>query len=319
MIGGAGAVLTFLPILVIFFTFLALLEDVGYMARAAFVMDRFMHLIGLHGKSFIPLCLGFGCNVPAILGGRIIESKRARLMTMMLTPFVPCTARLAVLAFVTAAVFQERATFVVWALVALNILVLALVGIATPRLFLRGEAAPFIMELPLYHRPNLKTVSLVVWARTVSFVRKAGTVILAVSVFVWLMSYLPDGRTESSYLAFLGRFLEPVGRPLGLDWKMVTALISSVVAKENAVATLGVLYGSGEEGLLAILPSVMGPPAALAFLTVMMLFVPCAATVAVMRREMSSRRWFFSSLIATLLISYLGGWAVYRAAVWAGL
>jgi ferrous iron transport protein B len=318
-IGGVGSVLTFLPILLIFFAVLALLEDVGYMARAAFVMDRFMHLVGLHGKSFIPMCIGFGCNVPAILGVRIIESRKARLLTMLLTPFVPCTARLAVLTFVAAAVFASHATVVVWALVSLNILVLGAVGIVAHAFVLKEEPTPFIMELPLYHRPDPRTIGHVVWSRTVSFVRKAGTVILTMSILIWLLAYFPEGRTETSVLATIGRFLEPIGRPLGLDWKMVTALISSIVAKENAVATLGVLYGVGDQGLLQVLPRVMGNASALAFLTVLMLFVPCAATVVVMKREMADRLWFYSSLVLTLAISYLGGLAAYRLALWLGL
>ncbi len=318
VIGGVGSVLTFLPILLIFFATLALLEDVGYMARAAFVMDRFMHLVGLHGKSFIPMCIGFGCNVPAILGVRIIESRKARLLTMLLTPFVPCTARLAVLTFVAAAVFATDATIVVWSLVALNIIVLGAVGMVVHTFVMKEEPTPFIMELPLYHRPNPRTIVHVVWSRTVSFVRRAGTVILTMSILVWLLAYFPDGRTETSILAVIGRFLEPLGRPLGLDWKMVTALISSIVAKENAVATLGVLYGAGDQGLLKVLPSVMSHASALAFLTVLMLFVPCAATVAVMKREMADRIWFYSTLGITLAVSYLGGLAAYRLALWAG-
>jgi ferrous iron transport protein B len=319
VIGGVGSVLTFLPILLIFFATLALLEDVGYMARAAFVMDRFMHLVGLHGKSFIPMCLGFGCNVPAIIGVRIIESKKARLLTMLLTPFVPCTARLAVLTFITAAIFAANATIVVWSLVALNILVLGATGMVVHLFLMKEEATPFIMELPLYHRPDPRTILNVIRARTIAFVRRAGTVILTVSVLVWLLSYFPYGQTESSFLAGIGRFIEPLGRPLGLDWKMVTALLTSLVAKENAVATLGVLYGVGEQGLLQTLPSVMSHASALSFLTVVMLFVPCAATIAVMRREMADRLWFISSLVLTFVVSYLGGMAAYRIALWTGL
>ena len=319
VIGGVGSVLTFLPLLLIFFTTLAVLEDIGYMARAAFVMDRFMHLVGLHGKSFIPMCLGFGCNVPAIMGVRIIESKRVRLLTMLLTPFIPCTARLAVLIFIAGAVFSAHATLVVWALVTLNILVLGAVGMIVHAGFMKDEPTPFIMELPLYQRPNPKTIAWVIWTRTLSFIRKAGTVILTVSILVWLLAYFPDGQMETSLLAGLGRFLEPLGRPLGLDWKMVTALLTSLVAKENAVATLSVLYGVADQGLLQILPTVMSPASALAFLTVVMLFVPCAATVAVMRREMADRIWFGGSLLLTIVISYLGGMAAYRLALWAGL
>ncbi|MCX5824787.1 MAG: ferrous iron transport protein B [Deltaproteobacteria bacterium] len=319
VVGGVGSVLTFLPILLIFFATLALLEDVGYMARAAFVMDRFMHLVGLHGKSFIPMCIGFGCNVPAIMSVRIIESKKARLLTMLLTPFVPCTARLAVLTFVAAAVFAADATLVVWSLVTLNILVLGAVGMVVHNFFMKEEPTPFIMELPLYHRPDPRTIGHVVWWRTVAFVRKAGTIILTMSILVWLLAYFPDGRTETSILAWIGHLLEPLGLPLGLDWKMVTALITSVVAKENAIATLGVLYGVGGQGLLKVLPAVMGHAPALAFLTVLMLFVPCAATIAVMKREMADRRWFVTSLVLTLVVSYLVGLAAYRLAIWFGL
>jgi ferrous iron transport protein B len=318
-IGGVGSVLTFLPILLIFFAALAILEDVGYMARAAFVMDRFMHLVGLHGKSFIPMCLGFGCNVPAILGVRIIESKKARLLTMLLTPFVPCTARLAVLTFVAAAVFAAHAAAVVWSLVALNILILGATGMIIHAFLMKDAPTPFIMELPLYHQPNPKTILNVIRTRTVAFIRKAGTVILTVSILVWLLSYFPDGQTETSILAGIGRFLEPLGLPLGLDWKMVTALLTSLVAKENAVATLGVLYGVGEQGLLQTLPSVMSHASALSFLTVVMLFVPCAATIEVMRREMKDRLWFGASLALTLAVSYLGGMAAYRIALWTGI
>ncbi|MEW6334600.1 MAG: ferrous iron transport protein B [Thermodesulfobacteriota bacterium] len=319
VIGGAGSVLTFLPILLIFFAALALLEDVGYMARAAFVMDRFMHLVGLHGKSFIPMCIGFGCNVPAIMGVRIIESKQARLLTTILTPFVPCTARLAVLTFITAAIFAADATLVVWALVTLNILVLGAVGWAIHTFLLKEEQTPFIMELPLYHRPDPKTIGHVVWTRSLAFIKRAGTIILTVSVLVWFLAYFPDGETETSFLAVIGRFLEPLGRPLGLDWKMVTALITSIVAKENAVATLGVLYGVGDQGLMKVLPTVMGNASALAFLTVLMLFIPCAATIYVMKREMASRLWFYASLAMTVGVSYLAGLAAYRLALWAGL
>lgn len=319
VVGGVGSVLTFLPILLIFFAVLALLEDIGYMARAAFVMDRFMHLVGLHGKSFIPMCLGFGCNVPAIIGVRIIESRRARMLTMLLTPFVPCTARLAVLTFITAAIFAEGATLVVWSLVSLNILILGATGMTVHAFLTKEEATPFIMELPLYHRPDPRTILNVIRTRTVSFVRRAGTVILTVSVLVWLLSYFPSGQTEDSFLAGIGHFIEPLGRPLGLDWKMMTALLTSLVAKENAVATLGVLYGVGDQGLLQTLPSVMSHASALSFLTVVMLFVPCVATIAVMRREMADRIWFVSSLALTVVVSYLGGMAAYRIALWTGL
>ena len=183
--------LTFFPILLIFFICLTFLEDVGYMARGAFVMDRFMHVIGLHGKSFLPLCLGFGCNVPAVIGARIIESKKARMLTILLAPFVPCTARLAVLTFVCAAVFGRNASLVSWLLVSLNIVVLGLMGMTLARVVLKGEPMPFIMELPLYHKPDPRTIAAVVWARIVSFVRRAGSVILIASVVIWCLANIP--------------------------------------------------------------------------------------------------------------------------------
>jgi ferrous iron transport protein B len=318
VIGGAGSVLTFIPILVIFFAFMAVLEDVGYMARAAFVMDRFMHLIGLHGKSVIPLCLGFGCNVPAVLGARIVESKKERLLTIFLSPFIPCTARLAVLTFVAAAIFSTRAALVSWSLLTVNILVLGLVGMLVSRYLLKGEPTPFIMELPLYHKPDIKTIGMVVWTRTLAFIKKAGTVILAVSMIIWLLSHLPHGRIEDSWLAGLGHLLEPLGRPIGLDWKMIVALLTTIIAKETAIATLGVLYGVGREGLLQVLPQVMSPASALSFLVVLMLFIPCAATVAVMKRELGNWKWFGASIGVMLVLSLLGGLTAYRFALGMG-
>jgi ferrous iron transport protein B len=319
VIGGAGSVLTFLPILLIFFTCLTFLEDVGYMARAAFVMDRFMHVVGLHGKSFLPLCLGFGCNVPSVMGARIIESKKARLLTIFLSPFVPCTARLAVLAFVCAAVFSSYASLVSWALLAINIMVLGFTGMIIGRVFMKGEPMPFIMELPLYHKPDPRTIAIVVWNRTIAFVKRAGTVILAASVVIWLLSNIPGGRIETSILAWIGRLIEPVGRPMGLGWREMVALVSSLVAKENSVATLAVLYGVGEEGLRQVLPQAMGQASALAFLVVLMLFVPCAATVAVMKQEMGNSKWFLSSFFFMIAVSFLGGVAAYHVAIALGM
>jgi len=175
------------------------------------------------------------------------------------------------------------------------------------------------MELPLYHKPDMRIIGMVIWSRTIAFVKRAGTVILAVSVLVWVLSYLPHGRVEDSFLAGIGQFIEPVGRPLGLDWKMMTALLTSIVAKENAIATLGVLYGVGDEGLVRVLPAVMTPASALSFLVVLMLFIPCAATVAVMKRELGSWIWFGASFSLMLSLSFFLGLLAYRLAIWIGL
>ena len=316
VIGGAGAMLTFLPILVIFFAVMGILEDVGYLARAAFVMDGFMHLMGLHGKSFLPLFLGFGCNVPAVLGTRVIESRRARLLTLLLAPLVPCTARMAVIAFLAPVFFGPAATLVSWGMVLLALAVLALSGALLNRFLFHGQRAAFIMELPLYHLPNWRTIGLVVWQRSLAFVRKAGTLILAVSVVVWILSTFPGGSVEESFLAQAGRWLEPVGRWMGLDWRLMVALLTSFIAKENSIATLGVLFGAGENAgrLAETLVATFSPATALAFLVVQMLFIPCVATVGAIRQETGSWRWTLFDVGFLLIVSLVGGVATYHLA-----
>lgn len=315
VIGGVGAMLTFVPILVIFFAVMAVLEDVGYLSRAAYVMDRFMHLMGLHGKSFLPLFLGFGCNVPAVLGSRVIESDRARLLTILLAPLVPCSARMTVIAFLAPAFFGSAAALVSWGAILLALTVLVLSGVVINRTIFRGERAAFIMELPLYHLPNWRTIGMRVWQRSLSFVRKATTLILSVSVVVWALSTLPGGEISTSYLARIGHFLEPVGRLMGLDWRLTVALLTSFIAKENSIATLGVLFGAGAgEGLASQLAATFSPAAALAFLAVQMLFVPCVATVAVIRQETDSWKWTVFDLGFLLAVSIGAGAAVHWVA-----
>ncbi|MEW5872264.1 MAG: ferrous iron transport protein B [Chloroflexota bacterium] len=316
MIGGVGSVITFLPILVIFFAALGFLEDVGYMARAAFVMDNFMHIMGLHGKSFLPLFLGFGCNVPAVMGTRVIDSKPARLLTILLAPLVPCTARLAVVAFLAPAFFGSQAMLVSWGLVLLSLATLAILGAVLSRTIFRGERSAFIMEMPLYHLPNARTIGLLVWQRAVSFLKKAGTTILVISIVIWALSVLPGGDLETSYLASAGRLLEPVGRWMGMDWRLVVALLASFVAKENSIATLGVIFSTTEQaGLAQTLAGTFSPATGLAFLTVSLLFIPCSATVAVIRQETGSWRWTMFNVGLLLAISIAMGCGVYWLAV----
>jgi ferrous iron transport protein B len=320
IIGGVGSVLTFLPIMVIFFASFGLLEDVGYMARAAYVMDNFMHSMGLHGKSFLPIFLGFGCNVPAVLGTRVIESPRARLLTILVAPLVPCTARMAVLAFVAPAFFGAQATLFSWGLILLSLVLLILSGIVLNRLLFKGQRSAFIMELPLYHVPNGRTIGLLVWQRSLSFIQKAGTTILVLSVAIWLLSTLPGGDIQTSFLAKLGRLVEPVGQWMGMDWRLSVALLTSFMAKENAVATLGVLFANGDAaGLPQVLAATYTPAQALAFLTVTILFIPCAATVAVIRQETGSWRWTLLNIGFMLALSVAMGSAVYAAARLIGL
>ena len=320
VIGGVGSVLTFLPILVIFFGAFAVLEDVGYMARAAYVMDNFMHIMGLHGKSFLPLFLGFGCNVPAIMGTRVIDSWPARLLTILIAPLVPCTARMAVVAFIAPAFFGRSAGLVTWGLIMLSLLLLVVMGTLLNWIVFKGQRSAFIMEMPLYHAPNLRTVGLLVWQRSLSFIKKAGTIILLISLVVWVLSFLPGGQIETSYLARIGQFLEPVGKWMGLDWRLTVSLLTSFPAKENAIATLGVLFGStAETGLAAALAAAYSTATALAFLVVSILFIPCIATVAVTRQETGSWGWTLLNLGMLLGLSIGAGVLVYHAAVWIGV
>jgi ferrous iron transport protein B len=307
VVAGAGTVITFIPILIIFFAILGLLEDVGYMARAAYVMDRFMHAMGLHGKSFLPLFLGFGCNVPAVAGARIIDSPRARNLTIQLAPLVPCTARMAVIAFLTPAFFGRGAALVAWGLVLLNLLVLAVVGTVVNRLAFKGAHAAFIMELPLYHIPNGRTIGMFVWGNTTAFLRKAGTIILVVSVVVWALATFPGPGLENSVMGWVGVLLAPVGALMGLDW-------------QNAIATLGVLYGNGEEaaGLGETMAAGIPPAAGLAFLAVTMLFIPCAATLATIRQETGGWRWALFNIGLLLAISFGVGILIYQGAALIG-
>ena len=321
ILAGAGAVASFLPLLAIFFAVLAGLEDVGYLARAAYVTDRFMHLVGLHGKSSLPLMLGFGCNVPAVMGARILDSPKARLLTVLLAPLVPCASRMTVILFVAPLFFGAWAPLVAWGLVLLALGVLVAFGVLAGRLLLRGERGVFIMELPLYHRPKLRTIALQTWQHSLEFLRKAGTVIVVFSAIVWALSTLPHGRMEDSLLARAGQALAPAGAVLGLDWRLLVALLSSFFAKENAVATLAVLFAGGHEHRLGeTLAAAFTPLAALSFLVAYTLFVPCVPTLATLRQEAGGWRWaalsfgtlLVLSLTAAALVFQLGrllGWA----------
>ena len=320
VLGGAGAVITFVPIMVIFFAAFGLLEDLGYMARAAYVMDNLMHLMGLHGKSFLPLFLGFGCNVPAIMGTRVIDSKQSRLLTTLIAPLVPCTARMAVVAFLAPAFFGPRALIVSWGLVLFSLMILVLSGSVLNKVIFKGQRSAFIMEMPLYHLPNTRTIGVLVWQRSLSFLKKAGTNILAMSVVIWALSVLPGGDLNHSYLVQFGKFIEPVGRWMGFDWRLTVALITSFPAKENAIATLGVIFGnSPNAGLVQTLTSTFSTATGLSFLVTTMLFIPCMATVAVIRQETNSWGWTLLNIALFLVISITAGAGVYHLALAIGL
>jgi ferrous iron transport protein B len=272
--------------------------------------------MGLHGKSFLPLFLGFGCNVPSVAGTRVIEAPKARLLTIMIMPLVPCTARLTVVAFMTPAFFGLAAPLVALGLVLLSLTVLGLVGAVLNRTILKGEHSAFIMELPLYHRPNARTIGLLVWQRTIGFVKHAGTLILIMALIIWALANIPTGNIETSILGSIGKVLEPIGAQLGLSWRLLVALLASFIAKENSIATLGILYGTGEDttNLAATLSTTIAPAAALSFLVVQMLFIPCAATVGAIRQETRSWKWTLLTIGLLAVVSFGAGLLIYQVA-----
>jgi ferrous iron transport protein B len=244
----------------------------------------------------------------------VIDSPQARLLTVMLAPLVPCSARMAVIAFLAPAFFGSAAALVSWGMIALSILVLALGGVAINRFILGGERVAFIMELPLYHLPNTRTIGLLVWQRTVSFIQKAATVIVLASVVIWALSYFPGGGIEHSYIAAIGHALAPLGQWAGLNWQLMVALLASIAAKENAVATLGILYGAGNgAGLPTVLAASIPTASALAYLVVQMLFVPCIATIEAIRQE-AGLKWAALNLLFLLAVSLSVGALVYALA-----
>jgi ferrous iron transport protein B len=252
------------------------------------------------------------------MGARIIDSRRARLLTILLAPLVPCAARMTVIVFITPIFFGAAAAPVAWGLVAMSLIVLAVTGVLVNKWILKGEMAAFIMELPLYHRPNARTIGIQVWQNSSEFLKKAGSLILIMSVIIWALSTLPHGQIETSYLATVGKALAPLGELMGLDWRMLVALLTSFVAKENSIATMGILFGSGEDaaGFDTSLANVLTPAAALAFLVVQMLFVPCVATVAAIKQETKSWAWTAFSVGLLLSLSLTAGIAVYHLVSW---
>jgi ferrous iron transport protein B len=250
----------------------------------------------------------------------VIDSKPARFLTILIAPLVPCTARMAVVAFLAPAFFGSKALFVSWGLVLLSLVTLVLSGTLLNKVLFKGQRSAFIMEMPLYHVPNGRTIGLLVWQRSVSFLKKAGTTILAMALVIWVLSTLPNGDLDQSYLVQFGKWIEPVGRWMGMDWRLTVALITSFPAKENAVATLGVLFGSSSDSALAqTLTSAFSTASALAFLVVTMLFIPCMATVAVIKQETNSWGWTLLNVTLLLLISVAAGAGVYQLAAALGL
>lgn len=318
IISGVGGVLVFLPYLIILFIIIAFLEDSGYMARAAFLIDRVMHIFGLHGRAFLPFLIGFGCNVPAIEATRTIRNAKDRLIVMLAIPFTSCGARFPVYVLITAALFPHSAPFIIFGLYLFSILfsltiARLLKGVIFPRL-----SEPFVMELPLYRLPTVRVIWRLTWIRTRAFLKKAGTVILAGSILIWALANLPPGveNISRSLAGTLGRTLTPLFAPLGFDWKAVVALIFGFVAKEIVVSTFGVLYGMQESGLAETLRTAFTPASALAFLMFSLLYTPCVATLAAIYKESGSIKWVVFSVVLSLTLAWIFAFAVKSVWVW---
>jgi len=314
IIAGVGGVMVFLPVIILFFFMFAVVENSGYMARAAFVMDRIMHHMGLHGKTFLPLLLGYGCNVPAIMATRTLENKKDRLIAILINPLIPCGARLGVMTFIVSIFFKGMmATLVMLSLIAISLLLVFLMGIIFRKFVLPGEHPPFLMELPPYQMPYIKDILILTGERAWIFIKKAGTIIVAVSIVIWYLSNYPGGDINSSYAAMIGRALQPVGSLMGFDWRIIVALIAGFGAKETTITTLGVLYASsgGGPGFISGITASFTPLVAYTFLLVQMIYVPCLATVAIIRKETGSWKWTGVAVGYTLLLAFILGSLTY--------
>ena len=291
---GVGSVLSFLPIVVTLFFFLSILEDTGYMARVAFIMDKPLRKIGLSGRSFVPMLMGFGCSVPAVMATRTVSSDRDRKMTVMLIPYMSCSAKIAIYAVFTQAFFPAGGAFVMMGLYLFGVLLSIVVALVLKSTVYKGQPVPFVMELPNYRFPSAKSVALLLWEKAKDFLSRAFTVILLATVIIWFLQsfdYKINFTTDSSQslLAYIGRGISVIFRPLGFeDWRVTTALVSGFTAKEAVVSTLAVLSGTNADGLAAALPSIFTPLSAISFLVFTLLYTPCIAAVSTIRKEFKS-------------------------------
>jgi len=331
VIGGVGSVIVFLPNIMILYLFISFMEDSGYLARAAFIMDRVMHRIGLHGKSFIPLVMGFGCNVPAIMASRTIESRSSRLITVMITPFMSCSARLPIYILLTGTFFSAWAGWMMFLLYVLGIAAAVVTARLMRRFMFKVDETPFVMELPPYRLPTMKTTLRHMWDKCAQYLRKMGGLILVASVIVWFLSYYPQhhdqslsNHYENSYLGRIGRFCEPAFEPLGLNWKSGVALVTGVAAKEIVVSTMGVLYTDTDEidpEASAALQTRLAESgdfdtaSAFAFLVFILLYFPCIATLAAIASE-AGRKWALIAIVYNTALAWIVAYAAYRLVLW---
>ena len=312
IIGGVGGVIVFLPNILILYFFISVMEDSGYMARAAFIMDKIMHRMGLHGKSFIPLIMGFGCNVPAIMASRTIEDRKCRLITMLVNPLMSCSARLPIYLVMVGAFFPNQASFVLLCIYATGIILAVLMARLFSKFLVKGDDAPFVMELPPYRMPTTKSILRHTWEKGAQYLKKMGGIIMIASIIIWFLGYYPQHdayetvaeQQENSYIGQIGKAVEPVIEPLGFDWKLGIGLISGVGAKELVVSTLGVLYTNEEDvenvNLSNRIP--ITPLAALAYMLFVLIYFPCIATLAAIKQESGSWKWaLFAAGYTTVL------------------
>lgn len=329
VIGGVGGVIVFLPNILILYFCISFMEDSGYMARAAFIMDKVMHRIGLHGKSFIPLVMGFGCNVPAIMASRAIESRTSRLITILINPFMSCSARLPIYVLLIGTFFQSHAALVFMSMYIIGILVAVITAKLLRRFMFTKDETPFVMELPPYRLPTMKASLRHTWAKGEQYLRKMGGTILLASIVVWALNYFPrqdadaGAPRQDTYLQMMGKAINPVMEPLGFHWRASVAALAGVPAKEIVVSTLGVLYTGDEAvtdttlGARLTAPGSNGhpdftPAAAMAFMIFVLLYCPCIATVVAISRETHSWRWGAFSMIYNTAVAWLVAFAAYR-------
>ena len=312
IIGGVGGVIVFLPNILILYFFISLLEDSGYMARAAFIMDKIMHRMGLHGKSFIPLIMGFGCNVPAIMASRMIEDRKCRLITMLVNPLMSCSARLPIYLVLIGAFFPNTGSLILLGIYATGILLAVLMARLFSRFLVKGDDIPFVMELPPYRIPTAKAIFRHTWEKGAQYLKKMGGIIMIASIIIWFLGYYPNHgnyetmaqQQEHSYIGQIGKAIEPVIEPLGFDWKLGIGLLSGVGAKELVVSTLGVLYTNEEDiesvNLSDRIP--ITPMVALGYMLFVLIYFPCVATLVAIKQESGSWKWaLFAAFYTTAL------------------
>lgn len=336
IVGGVGSVIVFLPNILILYLFISFMEDSGYMARAAFIMDKLMHKMGLHGKSFIPMIMGFGCNVPAIMATRTIEDRKSRLMTILIIPLMSCSARIPIYLILIGAFFPSHAALILLLLYLLGLILAVLMAKIFSKFVVKGESTPFVMELPPYRWPTAKAILRHTWEKGKQYVKKMATIILFASILVWALGYYPNHNSfnspkeqmENSYLGKIGKTIEPVMKPCGFEWKQSISLLSGAFAKEIVASTMGVLYGSEQESeelsqvdvnennselrISKIIQNNMTPLSAFSMLIFVLLYMPCLATVAVIKVESGKWKWAVFTLCYTVLLAWGCSTLVYQ-------